>query len=192
MLDLFFQMDKNLLIFINRSLSNPVFDFIMPLFDRSANFVIPLLIVWIILLVKDRKNRLRLAVLIPLVIILCDQTGSFIKGFELRMRPWYGLGSDVIHHLGSSGGKHKSFPSNHAANIAGVAVIFSWLYHKYKSLFWSIAGLIMFSRIYIGVHYPADVMAGAVIGVGYGMMLTILWKYAEKLLSEHRQNNIPG
>ncbi|NOZ08342.1 MAG: phosphatase PAP2 family protein [FCB group bacterium] len=188
MLNVLLELDKTLLIFINRTLSNPVFDFIMPLFDRSANFVIPLLIVWGMLLVKDRKNRLRLAVLIPLVILLSDQTGSFIKGFELRLRPWYGLGPDVIHHLGGSGGKHKSFPSNHAANISGVAVIFTWLYQKYKPLFWTVAGVIMFSRVYIGVHYPADVLAGAVIGIGYGVILTVLWQYGEHLLREHRQN----
>ncbi len=188
MLNALLELDKTLLIFINRTLSNPVFDIIMPLFDRSANFVIPLLLVWVILLAKDPKNRLKLAVLIPLVVILSDQTGSFIKGFELRLRPWYGLGTDVIHHLGGSGGGHKSFPSNHAANITGVAVIFSWLYNKYKLLFWTTAGVIMFSRVYIGVHYPSDVLAGAAIGFGYGTVLIVVWRYGEHLLREYRLN----
>lgn len=188
MLNALLELDKTLLIFINRTLTNPVFDFIMPLFDRSVNFVIPLFLVWAILLAKDRVNRLKLAILIPLVVILSDQTGSFIKGFELRLRPWYGLGTDVIHNLGGSGGRHKSFPSNHAANITGVAVIFTWLYNKYKPLFWSMAGVIMFSRVYIGVHYPSDVLAGAAIGFGYGTLLIVMWRYGEHLLRERRHS----
>lgn len=174
------RIDKAVLFFINGTLSNPFFDFLMPLFDKPAGWILPLLVLWIVLMIRDKPNRIKLAVLIPLIILLCDQTGTWLKHMDLRERPWFGLGPELIHHLGSAGGKHKSFPSNHAANISGVAFIFSTVYPRYKKYFWGGAVLIMFSRVYIGVHYPSDVLAGAVIGVGYGALLTIGWRQWEQ------------
>lgn len=167
--------DLNLFHFINQSLSNPVFDWLMPIFDNARNWIIPLLIVWIVLMVKDKSNRWKLAILIPLIILLCDQTGGFIKSFELRDRPWFALGTEVVNHLGGKGGKHYSFPSNHAANITGIAIVFSYIYRKYKLIFWSFVGVISFSRVYIGVHYPADVLTGIILGCIFGFGLTTIW-----------------
>jgi len=168
--------DLKLFNFINQSLSNPIFDWLMPIFDNTRNWIIPLIILWFVLLIKDKPNRWKLILLIPLIILLCDQTGGFIKSFELRDRPWYALGLDTVNHLGGKGGKHFSFPSNHAANITGIAVVFSFIYRKYKLIFWSVAGIISFSRIYIGVHYPFDVMTGMVIGCLYGFGLIYIWQ----------------
>ena len=132
---------------------------------------------YILALVFDKNNRWILAVLIPIVIIIVDQSGLFLKQTILRPRPWAGMDSDLVIHLVSEKGKNYSFPSNHAANISGLAIIFSAVYRQYKYIFWSIAGTVIFSRVYIGVHYPSDVIVGCIIGTVYGILLMKCWRY---------------
>ena len=175
MLDKIIELDIQLLLFINQTLSNPIFNYIMPKFDRPENWIPFIIFVWIFISIKDSKNRLKLLVLLPLTILFCDQTGAFIKDFHLRDRPWFGLEIGIVNHLGGFGGKHLSFPSNHALNISGVAFLFSNIYPDYKKYFWLSACVIMFSRIYIGVHYPLDVFFGWLLGILISFIIIRLW-----------------
>ena len=149
----------------------------MPLFDETKYFIPLMLIPWLFAIIYDKKNRWKLAVLIPLVIILVDQSGLFLKKTILRPRPWAGMDPDLVIHLITQKGRNYSFPSNHAANMSGLAVVFSAIYFQYKYIFWSIAGIVIFSRVYIGVHYPSDVIAGWFIGIVYGLLLVKSWEY---------------
>lgn len=148
----------------------------MPLFHYPKYFLPFLLLPWLYLLIKDKKNRTKLAVLVILVIILADQTGLFLKKWFLRDRPWAGIDEGVILLVRQSG-RNYSFPSNHAANISGLATIFSNIYPKFKNYFWAFALIVMFSRMYIGVHYPLDILAGSIIGISMAGLLLILWDY---------------
>ena len=152
----------------------------MPLFDDTKYFIPIMLLPFISAIIYDKKNRWKLAVLIPLVIILVDQSGLLLKKTILRPRPWDGMDPDLVIHLISQKGKNYSFPSNHAANMSGLAVVFSAIYFQYKHLFWGIAGIVIFSRVYIGVHYPSDVIAGWLIGTVYGLLLIKSWEYFNK------------
>jgi len=152
----------------------------MPLFDNTKYFIPLMLIPWLFAIIYDKKNRWKLAVLIPLVIILVDQSGLFLKKTILRPRPWAGMDPDLVIHLITQKGRNYSFPSNHAANMSGLAVVFSAIYFQYKYLFWSIAGIVIFSRVYIGVHYPSDVIAGWFIGTVYGLLLVKSWEYFKR------------
>ena len=137
MLDILLEFDKNALIFINQSLSNPLFDYIMPLFHKPEDWIPSILFIWIYLSVKDTGNRLKLLILLPLTILLCDQIGAFIKDFELRARPFDDSSLTTVKLLVEKGGAvKKSFPSNHAFNIAGVSFLFSNIYPPYKKYFW--------------------------------------------------------
>jgi len=104
-----------------------------------------------------------------------------IKHLELRDRPWFALG-DTINHLGGHGGKHYSFPSNHALNITSISYIFSSIYKEYSKYFWFYAGVIIFSRVYIGVHYPFDVVIGSFIGFLVGMFSYKMYNKITKIL----------
>ena len=184
-MDFFLSIDRACFLFINNNLSNPGFDFIMPLFDETKYFIPLLLLPWIFAVFYDKKNRWKLAFLIPLIIILADQSGLFIKKAVLRPRPWAGIDPDLVNHLVSQKGRNYSFPSNHAANTAGLAMVFSAIYHQYRYFFWIMAVIVMFSRIYIGVHYPADVISGCIIGTLYGLFLVKTWNYFKKKKGQH-------
>ena len=179
-LDFLLSIDRACFLFINQTLSNSLFNIIMPLFDETKIFIPIMLIPWLFAVIRDKNNRWKLAILIPLVIILVDQSGLFIKKTILRPRPWAGLSPDLVNHLVDQKGKNFSFPSNHAANMSGLAMVFSAIYRTYKSLFWTIAVIVIFSRVYIGVHYPSDVISGCVLGSLYGLLLIKCWNHFHK------------
>ena len=115
--------------FINWTLSNPVFDFIMPLFHHTEYLIPFLLIPWILVAIYDKPNRWKLVFIIPLAIILVDQSGLWIQKIVSRPRPFVTIDPEFIHHLVEPRGTNLSFPSNHAANNAVLATIFSSMYH---------------------------------------------------------------
>ena len=171
-----YSLDLILFNFINQTLSNPLFDWIMPLFDKPKGWIPFILIFWFYMAYSDKKNRKTLLILVPLIILIGDQLGGFIKDFGLRDRPWFALGVEYVNHLGGNGGKHASFPSNHALNVSAMAFLFTYIYPKFKYYCWGFALIIMFSRVYIGVHYPLDIFAGFTIGIFISLSIILLYK----------------
>jgi undecaprenyl-diphosphatase len=76
--------------------------------------------------------------------------------------------------LVSCGGR-LAFPSSHATNISAVAFLFSYFYRKGTLWFISIALLVGFSRIYVGVHYPGDVLFGFIVGCSLSILVLFLY-----------------
>ena len=66
-------------------------------------------------------------------------------------------------------------PSNHAANMFSLAIVLSHFYKKYKPLLFLLAIIISFSRVYVGVHFPGDVIVGGFIGFFISSLFLILW-----------------
>lgn len=117
--------------------------------------------------------RGKIAVLgLIILITVTDQTGyRLLKEFFERIRPCNAL-SDAITPIGCAGG--FSFPSNHALNNFAAAVFLLRLFPQYKWIFLITATLISISRIYLGVHYPSDVLGGAILGVGFGYLFSLI------------------
>lgn len=106
-----------------------------------------------------------------LLIIVTDQTGyRLLKEFFERVRPCNAL-TDVITPVGCAGG--YSFPSNHALNNFAAAVFLLRLFPNFKWVFLITATLVSLSRIYLGVHYPSDILGGALIGIIFGYLFSI-------------------
>lgn len=163
-----------ILFWINQSLSNPVFDFIMPILTNENYWVIPL--IWLIVFLvffQGKRGRIAIVILIVAVAVTDSVSAFILKPYFGRIRPSYDL-VEYVNLLVPKGGKW-SMPSNHAANIFALAVVLSCFYDKMKVPLFSLAVVIAFSRVYVGVHYPADVLVGGLFGYGMAWLVLTLW-----------------
>lgn len=169
--------DQALFSLINGKWTNIVFDKLMPWLRTSNNWVPFYAAFLIYLFVKWGAKAWKWVIIVALNVTLTDQiSSSFFKPFFHRLRPCADpaimyKSRLLVEHC--SGG--FSFTSSHAANHFGLAMLVFMtlqpLFKKYTFLFFIWAALIGYAQIYVGVHYPLDVLVGSCIGllVGYGM-----------------------
>lgn len=166
--------DTTFFHFFNGNLSNPIFDFIMPIITNQNYWVIPILILVFGLIYKGgSRGRITAALLIIALVTTDAIAAQFIKPIVGRLRPSHAI-IESINLLVHKGGKY-SFVSNHAANMFCAATIFTYFYSKWRYVFYISATLVAFSRIYVGVHYPGDVIFGGLFGFGMGWLFISLW-----------------
>lgn len=168
--------DKALFSSINGKWTSSLFDQIMP-WVRSANNWIPLYIILLgFILYKWKQNAWKWILLIVVNVGLTDQISSSVfKPLFHRLRPCADPSLTpsarlLLDHC--SGG--FSFTSSHAANHFGIAVFIIMtlqpFFKGYRFLFLAWAAIIAYAQVYVGVHFPLDILGGACIGVivGYG------------------------
>lgn len=182
MIDFLASVDLSLFYFINTTLSNAVFDFIMPaLTDWNQSWIgisvfggCYLLFLW----KGGRKGRI-VGLLMIVMIICTDQLSSHVlKPLIARPRPCHEInGIAVVDHvrLLVTCGSGYSYPSSHAVNNFGLAVLLGYYYRRWKWLFLVYAFLMALSRVVVGVHFPSDVAGGGIIGAGCAYILIWLW-----------------
>lgn len=168
------QIDENLFYFINKTLANPVTDKFMPFITKEEHWFIFYVLFWLSLVFTGRRKGVIAGILIILLIILTDQTSNLIKAYFQRIRPCNAL-QDV--HLLVNATSSFSFPSSHAVNNFAAATLFSYFYPKYKVVLFTSAFVIASSRIFVGVHYPFDMLAGILIGIALASLLLYIWKF---------------
>ena len=171
------QWDQWLFIQINNNQSNSLFDTIMP-YLRIAYFWIPIYLFLLVFIPANFKGRGWWWILIFLCTVsLCDMTSTnLFKEVFKRLRPC--TDPEFLQHvrlvIDRCGGRF-SFTSNHAANHFGMATfIFITLRPVVKNWVWLAylwAAIIGYAQVYVGVHYPFDILGGALIGFTFGWLL---------------------
>lgn len=195
MLEYLLELDRELFLYLNgfhTARLDPVMELI------SGKYLwIPLYLYLIYLVFKDYSNDGWLVLIgIVLTITLADQvTTSVMKPYFARLRPSHDPSlENLVHIVNGYKGSKFGFASSHAANTFGGATFFFLLFGRKKKwitvlFFWAI--VVTYSRIYLGVHYPGDIVVGWLVGVlaAFAGFKFFQWlkKYAHK-----RKANLSG
>ncbi len=190
------QVDTKLFLLINQA-NNNLLDSIM-YYASSTSFWIPFYILLFVLIVIKYKWHGLIALLFVLIAIsIADLTSVHLfKNVFQRLRPCYQPElENVINNIVGCGGKY-GFVSSHAANsFAIVTIVIKLIGDRYKWLKWLMplwGILILYSRIYLGKHYPGDVIAGALLGILIGWLVYLAFtKTLAYLLNKFNQNRTP-
>lgn len=174
--------DYKLLYQINEVWSNRFFDFIMP-FLREKYFWAPLYLfavsfIWL----NYPRRRYIFIVGMLLCLVLADQTAShLIKPMIGRLRPCNNPDIAPFLHLLVPCGVGKSFVSSHATNHFAIAAFWAICFGKKYPWLWGAgllwAAIVSYGQVYVGVHFPSDVIGGAVLGVLLGSSVAYLTQY---------------
>ena len=181
-MDLLYSFDLTIFYFINHSISTGFLDKFFSIITDVNKWYIAYIILAGIAFFRGGARGKILVIGLILLIIVTDQTGfRILKELFERVRPCRAL-TDAITPLGCAGG--YSFPSNHALNNFAAATFISRLYPNFKWIVFIVALMIAISRVYLGVHYPSDILGGALIGIVFGYLFSLaalsLVKYFQK------------
>jgi undecaprenyl-diphosphatase len=173
--DFLLHFDRQAFYWINHDLTNPFFDWLMPLL-RTPRFWIPLYLAIIIFCIRRfKKQGLVIILFTVLSAAFADQTSAgLIKVFYKRLRPCRDPVVSVTNIARVPCGTGYSFPSTHATDHFAVAIFFGLvLYRRWRwvltaGIWW--AASISFAQVYVGVHFPVDVISGALYGSLVGFL----------------------
>jgi len=172
MIDFLYSIDLEIFYFFNHTLSAGFLDRFFSLITNVNNWYVAYVILLGISFVKGGKKGKIAAIGVIILIIFSDQINfRILKEFFQRARPCITL-NDVITPLGCNG--TFSFPSNHALNNFAAAVFFYRFFPNLKWILFTTATLVAVSRVYLGLHYPSDILGGAIIGTAFGYLFAFI------------------
>ncbi len=188
MIETIVEFDKQLFVYLNGLGSQP-FDWIWLGLTHILSNVTVYLFCLVYLIYKSGIKHSTLILGIGLLLVLAtDQSTNFSKDIIQRLRPCYEPSLEGMVRLvkPSCGGKYGFF-SGHASNSFGLAVLFGLIINNYSKwipiLLVFIASLIAYSRVYIGVHYPIDILVGSAFGSLYGYLFFRLYRWLKSKIT---------
>ena len=182
MLEACLRWDERLFRLLTGAWCNPLFDRLLPWVTDAGNFVVPFVITAMIIVLVGRLRGLRFLVLAVVSVVVADAIGTHIFKYSfLRPRPCIAL-ADVRLLVGCT--HLPAFPSNHAVNASVLATLTALTMPRLWLPAVALAFLIAYSRVYVGVHYPLDVLAGSLLGIAVAMAFSRGMNFLWPLLTE--------
>jgi undecaprenyl-diphosphatase len=182
MIDYLMDIDADALLAVNglHDLFQDAFWWLVTAKWSSALLVLALL--WI-LLHQNRRHALLVLAMLALAVLVADQVSSgLIKHLVERLRPTHDPSLESMVHVinGYRGGLY-GFVSSHAANFSAIAMLVS-LVMRHRLVTISMFGwalLQCYSRMYLGVHYPGDIIGGLIVGMLAGWLVWLLMRWIQ-------------
>ncbi len=188
MLEFLIEIDRILFVIINTYLANPVTNAVMPIVTAEQFLKAVLLLIVALLLWKGDKRQRWLVLFCAVTILITDQLSSnFLKHLIERSRPCHTF-TDINLLVPCGGG--YSMPSSHAANVFGVGVLISNHVRRATLPLMTFAVLVALSRVFVGVHYPADIMVGAFLGTVTALIISWLFRKFDTLVISKPKNGV--
>ena len=185
MLEKLTQIDKSLFIWLN-SHHSPLWDNIMWFISGKPEWIPLYLVLLGYIIYRFRWKSIAVILAIILTITLADQLAVIgFKNVFQRLRPSHNPDLQaVIHLVNQYRGGLYGFVSNHAANSFALAAFVHLLFRQriISLLFFTWATVVSYSRIYIGVHYPADIIGGAILGIVIAWLVFQLYRLLVTLI----------
>lgn len=168
-------LNEGLLLWINHGWAHPLLDHFFTWVSERGSFSYPMLAILLLDSVRRQGGSgLRLWLALALTLALGDILGNFLKALWAEPRPCFAM-YEMLRSVGSlqaspCGDALSGMPSNHALNffIAAVFVGFATPWRAWKLTLFATAILVSLSRIYLGKHYPDQVLIGASMGIALG------------------------
>lgn len=163
--------DKSIFLWINQQCTNSFFDTIMPFMRYDKNWI-PLYVLFILIAIKQEQKKVWLWIIFAFItVLITDQCSShLIKPLVKRLRPCTDPNfKDQVRLLVHQCSNGFSFTSSHATNHFGIAIFFIFSLEntlkkwRYLLFFWALS--IAYAQVYVGVHYPFDVLCGSILGI---------------------------
>lgn len=181
-----YSIDVAVFRWINEGWSCPFLDSFFSYITDIRHYWVLIAVLLVYWLWKGGEKGRWLVLSLVVAVLVADQSSSHvIKGIEERVRPCNAL-DGVFTPAGKSGA--YSFPSSHAANMGASMFLLAMAFPSLTWLFILIALLVGLSRIYLGLHYPSDVLGGYVWGLLVGFSV---WWTMEKVKYAFRKKTVP-
>lgn len=169
------EIDRIIFSFINQGLSNDVFDVILPIMRDKYTWIPVYFFIIAFLIYNYTKKSYYPILFLFLTVGMADATSNrlFKKNVQ-RLRPCNEV-TLVEKTVRVRCGSGYSFTSNHAANHFAISTFLYLLFRVYRkkwlnALLFAWAAIVSFSQVYVGVHYPLDILCGAILGIGIGWL----------------------
>ena len=185
MFDKLIALDKKVFIFLN-GLGSPTYDNLWLIITKQINWSPFFLLIFYLLYKKiGLKNFFIAVIFIAILILVCDQSANFFKDTVQRIRPCNDPEIKGIIRIVKQSDSF-SFFSGHAANsMATTMFVFLMLrkFYKHAYLLFLFPLIFAYSRIYLGLHFPLDILSGYVFGATFGILFYKGYQYLKQRIA---------
>jgi undecaprenyl-diphosphatase len=171
--------DKQLLVLINQDWSNGLFDLLCPFMRTASNWYLIYAIIIYFLFNRYGKKAWYLLLTVAIAVLLSDQlSGNLIKHAVERLRPCNDPSLFGKIRVLVPCGSGFSFVSSHASNHFTAAIFIGTVFGAERKWIWPVvllwAAFISYAQVYVGVHFPIDVICGSLLGITIGLIMNRL------------------
>jgi undecaprenyl-diphosphatase len=175
--------DKSIFFFFN-GMHSPFWDVVMALFTRTEYWLVFYAVLIYYIVKRYKLKAILILIIIALSVLVADQFSGLIKDTVQRLRPTHDPSMQgLVHNVLSRGGMYGYF-SAHASNTFAVASLLSFIFKNknFNILIFCWATVVSYTRLYLGVHYPFDILTGIAFGFVLGWLMYKVLIFFDKRL----------